>query len=130
MVMYPIMLKSQPQQSDVVHLFELVEGSTEGSGFEPISIWLRLPWAKDTMHMCMSCGAMLDIPDGSLEAHLKKYQAENGDKDAVVRIVYHHKGPRPSTPPTGISVATTADRTRVKSIREFIQMQESSDPGS
>jgi hypothetical protein len=132
MITYPIVLKSHPQRDDVLHRFELVEGSAEGNGFELISTWLKLPGSTNTTDECTACGAVLELPDGSLEAHLKRYQAEHGGKDAIVRAVHRHKGPVPSTRPPGWTFSTSTDRTRSKSIKEFIQMRESSSqaPGS
>lgn len=130
MITYPIVLKSQSQKEGVLHLFELVEGSTEGDGFELISTWLKLPWAKDTTDACPLCGVVCELPDGSLEAHLKRYQAEQGGKDATVRIGYIHKGPAPYSRPPGWTAVTEADRPRMKTFKEYIQMQESSNQGS
>ncbi|HLI06470.1 MAG TPA: hypothetical protein VKV40_07875 [Ktedonobacteraceae bacterium] len=128
MTTYPILLKSQPDT--VPHLLSVVEGDTEGDGFEYISTWLKLPWTKEATRMCLTCGAIVEMPDGSVAAHLKNYQAEHGGKDVIVRVVHHHRGPRPPTRPAGVSVATEADRTKIKTIKEYIQMQESSNQGS
>jgi hypothetical protein len=128
MTTYPILLKSQPDT--VPHLLSVVEGSTEGDGFEYISTWLKLPWTKDATRMCLTCGAIVEMPDGSVAAHLKNYQAEHGGKDVIVRVIHHHRGPRPATRPAGVSIATEADRTKRKTIKEYIQMQESSNQGS
>lgn len=130
MITYPIVLKAHPQQADVLHRFELIEGNVEGDGFEPISIWLKLPVAKAPTDVCMECGAILEIPDGSIEAHLKKYQAEHGGVDSIVRIAYRHKGPVPSTRPPGLTVVTDANRSKIISLKDFAQMQESSNQDS
>ena len=128
MITYPILLKSLSGQEGVVHMFELIEGATEGAGFEFIDTWLKLPWTKDTTHTCVACGATLDIPDGSLEAHLKKYQVEHGGKDTLVRVVYRHKGPRPAGPLVGRTVVT--DPKQVTSFKDFIKAQEASNQNS
>lgn len=130
MLTYPIVLKDQPHQDDVLHRFELVVGNTEGDGFEPISIWLKLPWSKVPTDVCTACGAVLEIPDGSIEAHLKKYQAEHGDEDVIVRIVYRHKGPVPLSYRAGWTVANDANRSKMISLKDFARMQESSNQGS
>ncbi len=119
MITYPIRLKSSPDT--VPHLLSVVEGETEGDGFELISTWLKLPWAKDTTDACPLCGAICELPDGSLGAHLKRYQAEHGGKDAIVRVVYHHRGPAPDRPRR---VVTDADRARMISIKEYVRMLE------
>ncbi len=128
MTTYPIRLKSQPD--DVPHLLSVVEGDTEGDGFELISTWLKLPWAKEATHKCMVCGAIVEMPDGSVAAHLRNYQSEHGGKDAIVRVVHHHRGPRPATPPAGVTVATRADRTRIRTPKEIIRMLEAAGQGS
>ena len=127
---YPIVLKDQPQKDDVLHRFELIEGNIEGDGFEPISIWLKLPGAKTPTNVCVECGAILEMPDGSLEAHLKKYQAEHGGVDSIVRIAYRHKGPIPSTRPPGMTVVTDDNRSKIISPRDFANMQEASNQDS
>lgn len=128
MTTYPLPLKAVSQQNDIPHTFKVVEGDTEGNGFERISTWLKLPRAKNTTYRCLACGAIFEMPDGSLEAHLKKYQAEHGGNDTIVRVIYAHNGPRPGTLPPGVSVVT--DKTKVITIKEAIQMQENSQQGS
>jgi hypothetical protein len=125
MITYPIVLKDQPQQEGVLHRFELVEGSTDGDGFELISTWLKLPSTKNTTDVCPFCDAVLELPDGSLEAHLKKYQAEHGGEDKLVRIVHRHKGPVKRTRLPG-SRSVTDPATQVMSIKEYIQKLEDS----
>jgi hypothetical protein len=129
MITYPIVLKAQPQREGVLHRFELVEGSTEGNGFELISTWLKLPSAKNTTDVCPLCEAVLELPDGSLEAHLKKYQAEHGGEDKLVRIVHRHKGPVKYTRPPGSQIVTDP-ATQVISFKDYIQRLESSDQNS
>lgn len=128
MTTYPIRLKSQPD--DVPHLLSIVEGETEGDGFELISTWLKLPWTKEVTRKCMVCGAIVELPDGSVAAHLKNYQAEHGGKDAIVRVIHHHRGPRPPTRPAGVTIATEADRARMISIKEYIRMLEAAEQGA
>lgn len=128
MTMYPIVMQSHPQRDDVLHRFEIVEGDTEGSGFELISTWLKLPMVKNTTDTCPLCGAISDIPDGSLESHLKKYQVEHEGRDAIVRIVYRHKGPAPFARPPGRTVVT--DPSEVISFKDYIKMQEASNQDS
>ncbi len=123
MTTYPIRLKSQPD--DVPHLLSIVEGDTEGDGFELISTWLKLPWTKDATRMCLTCGAIVEMPDGSVAAHLKNYQAEHGD--VIVSIVHHHRGSRPPTLPAGVRVATEADRARIRTPREYVRMLEAAE---
>ena len=120
MTTYPILLKSQPDT--VPHLLSVVEGTTEGDGFELISTWLKLPTSKDATRKCLVCGATVEMPDGSLEAHLKNYQAEHGGSDAIVRIAYQHRGPRPAD--RLIRTVTDADRARMISIKEYVQKLE------
>jgi|GEM_PF-3388769 hypothetical protein len=128
MITYPITLKSDPEQPGVLHRFELVEGSTEGDGFELISTWLQLPSTKDATDVCPFCGATLELPDGSLEAHLKRYQAEHGGQDKIVRIVHSHKGPAPHFIPPGWTVADEkTDRSKFLSFKEYIQLLKSSE---
>jgi len=129
MITYPLVLKDQPQQEGILHRFELVEGSTEGNGFEFISTWLKLPETKKTTDTCPLCGTVSELPDGSLEAHLKRYQAEHGGKDALVRIVYRHQGPVLYSRPPGYTVATEADWERMISLKDYIRILESSDQG-
>ena len=76
MTTYPIVLKARSQSQGVSHSFTIQEGSTEGDGFEHISIWLKSQdqWSTSATYTCQVCGAILDIPDGSLRAHLKKYK--------------------------------------------------------
>jgi hypothetical protein len=124
MITYPIVLKSQPQQENVLHRFEIVEGKTEGNGFELISTWLKLPSTKNPTDVCPLCEAVCELPDGSLEAHLKKYQAEHGGRDAFVRIVYRHKGPALYSRPPGRTVVT--DATKVISLKDYVRILESS----
>src|SRR5579885_2861390 len=119
MTTYPILLKSHPDT--VPHLLSGVEGSTEGDGFEYIGTWLKLPSTKDATRKCPTCGAVVELPDGSLEAHLKNYQAEHGGKDVIVRVVYHHRGPAPDRPRR---VVTDADRARMISIKEYVRILE------
>ncbi len=128
MTTYPLTLKPVSQQDDILHTFNVVEGSIEGDGFERISTWVKLPWTKNTTYRCLVCGATFEMPDGSLETHLKKYQAEHGGNDTIVRVIYGHKGPRPATLPPGVSVVT--DKMKKRSIKEIIQMQENSQQGS
>ncbi len=128
MTTYPIRLKAQPD--DVPHLLSIVEGDTEGDGFELISTWLKLPWSKEATHKCMVCGAVVELPDGSVAAHLKNYQAEHGGKDAIVSVVHHHRGPRPPDRPAGVRVATEADRARMRTPKEIIKRLEAAEQGS
>jgi hypothetical protein len=123
MIMYPIVLKSHPEREDVLHKFQVDEGSTEGNGFELISTWLKLPSSKNATDVCSFCQAVVEIPDGSIEAHLKKYQEEHGGKDAIVRIAHRHKGPGAILPP---AKSSEIDKTRVKSIREYVESLEAS----
>jgi len=128
MTTYPLPLKAVAQQNDIPHTFRVVEGDTDGNGFEHISTWLQLSRTKKTTYRCGACGAVFEMPDGSLEAHLKKYQAEHGGNDAIVRIIYAHHGPRPATLPPGIVVVT--DKTKRRSLKEVLQMQENSQQDS
>jgi hypothetical protein len=121
MITYPIVLKSRPEREGVLHRFQVEEGSTEGNGFELISTWLKLPWSKNATDVCSFCQAVVEMPDGSLEAHLKKYQAEHGGKDAIVQIAHRHKGPGAILPP---AKSGEMDKTRVKGIKEFVEAQE------
>lgn len=95
MTTYPIVLKAQFQPQGITHSFNIEEGSTESiDGFEHISTWLKSQWSKITSHRCSTCGAILEIPDGSLETHLKKYQGEHAGKDAIHQNIsaYNVKG--------------------------------------
>ncbi|HZS77441.1 MAG TPA: hypothetical protein VFA41_12580 [Ktedonobacteraceae bacterium] len=114
---YPIVLKSHPQREDVIHRFEIEEGDTEGNGFEYISTWLKSRWSKPATQKCVTCEAILELPDGSLASHLEKYQAEHGGKDAIVRIVYIHEGPG-TYPVKGRRVINPA---QVRSIKESLK---------
>jgi hypothetical protein len=89
---YPIAVKVQSEPPGVAHSFDIQEGSAEGGGFEYISTWLKSPRSQRTTFTC-PCGTVLEIPDGSIEAHLKKYQEEHAGKDAIVRPAYIHEGP-------------------------------------
>lgn len=113
---YPVVLRSQPQQDGVVHKFEVEKGDIEGGGFEYISTWLKSRWSKPATQVCVTCGATLEIPDGSLTSHLKKYQAEHGGNDIIVRAVYIHIGPG-SYPAKGRRVVNPDE---VRSIKESI----------
>jgi hypothetical protein len=124
MATYPITLPSHPQQSGVVHQLNLNEGSVEGNGFELISTWLKLPWMTSATDTCVTCGATLELPDGSMAEHLKNYQAANSGKDRIVRIEHFHVGNIPFTLPPGTTVVT--DPSQVMSIQDAIKKWESS----
>lgn len=125
MTTYPIRLKAQPD--DVPHLLSIVEGDTEGDGFELISTWLKLPWTKEATHKCPVCGAIVELPDGSVAAHLKNYQEEYGGKDAIVRVVHHHRGPAPDRPRR---IVTEEDRASMISFKEYIRILEAAEQGA
>jgi len=120
MTTYPIAVKVQAEPQGVAHSFNIEEGNTEGEGFEYISMWLKSQEAKETTFSC-PCGAIMEIPDGSLGAHLKNYREEHAGKDAIVRPVYIHEGPLPNPPKP-----SNTDRTKIRSIREQVQMEENS----
>ena len=125
MTTYPINVKVQFEPQGTAHSFDIQEGSAEGDGtFEHISIWLKSQEAKATIYKC-TCGAIMEIPDGSIAAHLKKYQEEHAGKDAIVRPAYIHEGPHSNLPkPSKI------DRSKVISIRQQLQMEENSNQSS
>jgi hypothetical protein len=112
MTKYPIVAKTQYQPQGVNHSFNIEEGSAEGNGFKYISAWLKSQRSKRTTFTCQ-CGTILEIPDGSIEAHLKKYQEEHAGKDAIVRPAYIHEGPLPNLPKQ-----STTDRTKIRVIEE------------
>jgi hypothetical protein len=131
MTTYPIVLKAQFQPQGTTHSFNIEEGDTESiDGFEHISTWLKSQWSKITSHKCPTCGAILEIPDGSLEAHLKKYQGEHAGKDTIVRAIYIHKGPEGPGSPPDIHIRPANDRTGIISIKEEVQMEENSNRNS
>ncbi len=127
MITYPITLQDHPHRDDILHRFELVEGSAEGNGFELISTWLQLPSAKKPTDECPFCGATLELPDGSLEAHLKRYQAEQGGQDKIVRVAHRHKGPAQHFIPPGWTVVNEkTDKARMMSIKDYVRTLKSS----
>jgi hypothetical protein len=130
MTTYPIVLKAQSQPQGVSHTFTIQEGNTESiDGFEHISIWLKNQdqWSTSATYTCQVCGAILDIPDGSLRAHLKKYQEEHAGKDAIVRAAYTHTGPGSDS---HLRARIITDKTRIRSIKESVEMQENSNQNS
>ena len=124
MTTYPIVVEVKSQPQGVAHSFDIQEGSTEGDGFEYISTWLKSLWSKQATFTC-PCGAILKIPGGSLEAHLRKYQEEHAGKDAIVRPAYIHEGPL-----TNLPKPSTIDRTKIRSIKESLLIEGNSNQGS
>jgi hypothetical protein len=122
MTTYPIVLKAHSQPQGVSHRFTIEEGTTESDGFEHISIWLKNQdqWSISSTYTCQLCGTILDIPDGSLQAHLKKYQEEHAGKDALVRAAYTHIGPGSDA---HLRTRIITDKTRIKSIKESVETQ-------
>jgi hypothetical protein len=126
MTTYPIVLKAQSQPQGVSHTFTIQEGNTESiDGFELISTWLKDQdqWSTGPTYTCQICGAILDIPDGSLRAHLKKYQEEHAGKNAIVRAAYTHMG---LSSHSHLLDRAITDKTRIRSIKESIELMENS----
>jgi hypothetical protein len=67
-------------------------------------------WSSDATYTCAYCGTILEMPDGSLKAHLKKYQEEHAGQDAIVRTLHAHNGPA-STDHLNLRKRTNVDKT-------------------
>jgi hypothetical protein len=93
-------LISHPEVAGVIHRIEIKPVAAGNRHALTISDVLHRQLGTQTDIYCPICDALIAMPAGSVAAYLQQHLAELGGEDALVEIMFRHKGPRPAIAPT------------------------------
>jgi hypothetical protein len=92
-------LKAHPEAEGVHHSVHIIP-AVEGVKYpHKISDIYDEPLGRQREMYCPVCDALTEMPVGSFADFLRQHVEELGGEEALVEIAFHHKGPRPATPP-------------------------------
>lgn len=111
MTRFPV--TAQPQEAGVSHSVEIVVAEPTDEFATRISNFFNQPIATQS-NRCPACGAVLLIPEGNIKELIKVHLAELVASDAYIRLILHHGGQKPPTPPPGTTIVPVDEYQRLK----------------